>query len=75
MPKKKVPEGEESSQKPRRIGVELSDAVTEEIADFCAARPFLREQAVKNVVREAARQAAEGATLGKVASLMAGLLQ
>ena len=74
MPKKKAAD-DGATPKPRRIGVELSDAVTEEVAAFCAHRPHLKEPWVKNAVREAARTAAEAATLGQVASIVRALDQ
>lgn len=64
-----------STPKPRRIGVEMPDTLTEEIALYCSERPFLKEGVVKDQVREVARIAAEGATVGKVADIMAGLLK
>jgi len=60
----------------RRIGVELPDALTAEIAEYVAGKPFLlREIAVRDAVRETARNAAEAATVGKVAEIMAELLK
>ena len=67
--KKEVEDG--ATPKPRRIGIEMPDALTEEIADYCAARPFLKENVVKDEVREVGRQAAEAATVGQVAAIMA----
>ena len=61
--------------KVRRIGVELPDELTAEIADYVAGKPFLREVAVRDAVRERAREAAEFATVGKVADIMAELLK
>ncbi len=52
MPKKKAAD-DGTTPKPRRIGIELADALTEEIADYCAARPFLKESVVKDSVRSA----------------------
>ena len=60
--------------KVRRLGIELPDSVTAEIADV-AGKPFLREIAVRDAVREAARKSAEAATVGKVAEIMAELLK
>ena len=57
--------------KPRRIGLELADSITEQVADYCAARNGLSEAWVKDVVREKAREAAEAAVNGKVAQLVA----
>ena len=74
MPKKKAAD-DGTTPKPRRIGIELADALTEEIADYCAARPFLKESVVKDSVRERARIAAEAATVGKVNEIMAELLK
>ena len=73
--KSEVNEDAGATPKPRRIGIELADALTEEIADYCASRPFLKEHVVKDQVREAARRAAEAATVGKVAEIMAELLK
>lgn len=75
MGRKKAEVEEGATPKPRRIGIELADALTEEIADYCASRPFLKEHVVKDQVRETARAAAEAATLGQVAAIMAGLLK
>ena len=73
MPKKKAAE-DGATPKPRRIGVEMPDVLTEEVASYCASRPALKESFVKDAVREAARAAAEEATVGKVAAIMARLL-
>lgn len=59
----------------RRIGVELPDSLTAEITEYVAGKPFLREIAVRDAVRETARKAAEAATVGKVAEIMAELLK
>lgn len=77
MPKKKAVADDDAGTvtKVRRLGIELPDSVTAEIAEFVATRPFLRESAVRDAVREAARIAAEEATVGKVADLMSGLLR
>lgn len=75
MGRKKAEVEEGATTKPRRIGLELADALTEEIADYCASRPFLKESVVKDSVRERARIAAEAATVGKVAEIMAELLK
>lgn len=61
--------------KVRRLGIELPDSVTAEIAEYVAGKPFLREIAVRDAVREAARRSAEAATVGKVAEIMAELLK
>lgn len=58
----------------RRLGIELPDSLTAEIAEYVAGKPFLRELAVRDAVREEARKAAEDATVGKVAEIMARLL-
>lgn len=75
-PKKEKPADDAgTTPKPRRIGLELPDSLTEEIADYCSARPFVKEPWVKDAVRQAARNAAEAATVGRVADIMAELLK
>ena len=74
MPKKKAAD-DGTTPRPRRIGVEMPDVLTEEVAAYCASRPALKESFVKDAVREAARAAAEEATVGKVAQIVAELLR
>lgn len=76
MPKKKAATEDDAGtvSKVRRLGIELPDALTAEIAEYTAGKPFLREIAVRDAVRETARKAAEAATVGKVAEIMAELL-
>jgi hypothetical protein len=74
MRKQKSPDDPGKVTTVRRIGVELPDSVTAEIAEYVAGKPFLRETAVRDAVREAARTAAEEATVGNVAAIMARLL-
>ena len=76
MGRKKVAEeaNEGTTPKPRRIGLELADAITEQVADYCAARNGLSESWVKDLVREKARAAAEAAVDGKVAQIVADKL-
>lgn len=78
MTRKKItetPDDPGTVSKVRRLGIELPDSVTAEIAEYVAGKPFLREIAVRDAVREAARKAAEAATVGKVAEIMAELLK
>lgn len=77
MPKKKVQTAgdEGATPKPRRIGLELSDAVTEEVALYCSARPWLKEGEVKDMLREEARTAAEAAVAGRVAEILTAKLR
>lgn len=76
MPKKKaVADDPGAVSKVRRLGIELPDELTAEIAEYVAGKPFLREIAVRDAVRERARKAAEAATVGKVAEIMAELLK
>ncbi len=69
MPKKKAAD-DGTTPKPRRIGLELSDSITEQVADYCAARNKLSEAWVKDLVRERARAAAEKAVDGLVAQIV-----
>ena len=75
MGRKKAVDDAGATPKPRRIGVEMPDALTEEVAAYCASRPALKESFVKDAVREAARAAAEAATVGRVAQIVAELLK
>ena len=61
--------------KVRRLGIELPDSVTAEIAEYCAGKPMIREIAVRDAVRDAARAAAEDATVGKVAQIVSEALK
>jgi len=76
MPKKKAATDDPGAvSKVRRLGIELPDSLTAEISEYTAGKPFLREIAVRDAVRETARKAAEAATVGKVAEIMAELLK
>lgn len=77
MGRKKAAEeaNEGTTPKPRRIGLELSDAVTEEVAVYCSARPWLKEGEVKDMLREEARTAAEAAVAGRVAEILTAKLR
>lgn len=77
MPSKKADAADDAGRdsKVRRLGIELDDSITAEIAEFTATRPYLREVAVRDAIREAAREAAEAAVKGRVAEIMAGLLK
>ena len=76
MPKKKAATDDPGHvSKVRRLGIELPDSLTAEIAEYVAGKPFLREIAVRDAVRERARKAAEAATVGKVAEIMSELLK
>ena len=58
-----------TTRQPARIGVELPDTVTLELAEYCAAHPLVNASALRAIVREAARTAALGAVDGKVAEI------
>ena len=76
MPKKKAATDDPGHvSKVRRLGIELSDGVTAEIAAFTATRPYLRETAVRDAIRDEAREAAESAVSGHVAEIIAEKLK
>lgn len=74
-PKAEANEDAGTTPKPRRIGIELSDSITEEVAAFCAGRAWVKEGQVKDMLREVAREAAEAAVAGKVAEILAEKLK
>lgn len=60
-----------SKGKLRRIGIELEDTLSAEIAEYVKAHPMINGKAVIAAVREKARVAATAATNGKVAEIVA----
>ena len=77
MGRKKAADADDAGAvtKVRRLGIELPDSVTAEIAEYVAGKPMIREIAVRDAVRDAARAAAEDATVGKVAQIVSEALK
>ena len=75
MPKTKKATEDGTTPKPRRIGLELSDDVTQEVAAYCQDRSWLKESEVKDLIREEARAAAEAAVAGRVAEILTAKLR
>lgn len=59
---------------PARIGIEMPDELSLELAAYCEAHPLVNASALKNIVREKAREAACDAVVGQVAVIAQGAL-
>lgn len=67
-PKPAEPKVEEVTA--QRLGIELDDSVSTEIDALCAANKFFQRSAVRAIIREEARIAANEAVAGKVKDIM-----
>lgn len=74
MARKKSDGTEGTETKDRRMQVDLSPELTNEIKTYCDAHPFVNRSAVNHLIRDTATSAANAATIGRVEEIVKAAL-